>query len=56
MMNHRFEVRKYRSDCFGLDYKIVDTEDGTVVDDCLTRDDADELAEAMNGLDRTFNR
>lgn len=51
----RFETRKYREDFAGLTHKVIDTEENMIVDDAMSADDAAELADAMNSLDRVFN-
>jgi hypothetical protein len=50
----RFEIHKYRTDFAGLDWQVVDTHDLEIIDDAMSAEDAADLAEAMNSLDRYF--
>ena len=50
----RFEIRKYREDFAGLDTRVVDTEENMIVDDAMNADEAQDLADAMNSLDRFY--
>jgi hypothetical protein len=55
----RFEARKYREDFAGLTHHVIDTESGDavfpeIVDDAMSPDEAQDLADAMNGLDAFY--
>jgi hypothetical protein len=57
----RFLTRKYREDFAGLTHKVVDSETRDtwtgafmVVDEAMSAEDAQELADAMNSLDQRF--
>jgi len=51
----RFEIHKYRKDFAGLDYQVLDTEESMIVDDAMSREDAEDLADAMNSLAKKFS-
>lgn len=50
----RFETRKYREDFAGLTHRVIDTEESEIVDDAMSAEDAEDLADAMNSLDRFY--
>jgi hypothetical protein len=57
----RFLTRKYREDFAGLTHKVVDSETRDtwtgalmVIDEAMSAEDAQELADAMNSLDQKF--
>ena len=50
----RFIVRKYREDFAGLTHVVIDTSDLSIVDEALTPEDAEDLADTMNSLDRYY--
>jgi len=46
----RFETRKYREDFAGLTHRVIDTEDGEVIDEAMTAEEAQEFADTLNSL------
>lgn len=51
----RFTVQRYRTDFAGLEYRVVDQEENEIMDEALDRDDAQDLADAMNRMNRREN-